>query len=130
MLRNHTVAVAVLLALQVQTARADLTTEDISSIQVRKELRLLSSDGAVIGIADGISVRDGRARLFLRARGGSIFKVGGGGKDIVVTTYTDKLTLRGNDLILDDTKQRIRNGANMSFTDDSSPIEIVLFSRR
>lgn len=130
MLRCRTLFAAVLLALPVQSAHADLTPGDISVIQIQKGLRVLSSDGAVIGVADGISVRNDRARLFLRARGGSIFKVGGGGKDIVVTTYTDKLTLRGNDLVLDANKQKVRNGANMSFTDDSSPIEIVLFGRR
>ena len=130
MLRFRTLVAATLLALPVQTAYADLTPQDISTIQVQKAIRLLTSDGAVIGLTDGFSVQNDRARLFLRARGGSIFSVGGGGKDIVVTTYTDKLTLRGDDLVLDATKQSVKNSASMSFTDDSSPIEILLLGRR
>lgn len=129
MLSLRTLVASALMALSAQTARADLTPQDISTIQVQKGLRILSSDGAVIGVADGISVQDDRVRLFLRARGGSIFAVGGGGKDIVVRTYTDNLTLRDNDLVLDANKQRVKNGATMSMTDDSSPIEIVLMQR-
>ncbi|MEQ3711188.1 MAG: hypothetical protein ABNH38_20915 [Tateyamaria sp.] len=108
-------------------AQAELSTSDAASIEATKGLRLLSSDGAVIGVADGISVNNDRVYMFLLAKGGSIFAVRSGGKDIVVQTKTRLLTLQGNDLILDASAQQIRNEANMSFTDDSSPIEIVLF---
>lgn len=108
-------------------AQAELSAADAASIEVTKGLRLLSSDGAVIGLADDISVNKDRVRLFLYARGGSIFAVGGGGKDIVVQTKTNLLTLQGSDLIIDADAQRVKNVANMSFTDDSSPIEIFLF---
>ena len=108
-------------------SQAELSTADAAAIEAKKGLRLLSADGAVIGVADGISVNNDRVYMFLLAKGGSIFAVGGGGKDIVVQTKTDLLTLQGNDLILDASAKLIRNVANMSFTDDSSPIEIVLF---
>ena len=108
-------------------AQAELSASEAASIEVSKGLRILSSDGAVIGVADGISVNNDRVYLFLLAKGGSIFAVRAGGKDIVVQTKTNLLTLQGNDLILDASAQLIRNVANMSFTDDSSPIEIFLF---
>ncbi|MEL6807383.1 MAG: hypothetical protein AAFO97_06350 [Pseudomonadota bacterium] len=118
-------------ALSVTTlpTQAELSASEAASIEVTKGLRLLSSDGAVIGLADDVSVNKDRVSLFLYARGGSIFAVGGGGKDIVVKTKTGLLTLQGNDLIIDASAQRIKNKANMSFTDDSSPIEILLFDR-
>jgi len=108
-------------------SQAELSAADAATIEVKKGLRLLSADGAVIGVADGISVNNDRVYMFLLAKGGSIFAVRAGGKDIVVQTKTDLLTLQGNDLILDASAKLIRNVANMSFTDDSSPIEIVLF---
>ncbi|MEO9575076.1 MAG: hypothetical protein ABJ263_17115 [Tateyamaria sp.] len=108
-------------------SQAELSKSEAASIEITKGLRLLSADGAVIGVADGISVNNDRVYLFLLAQGGSIFAVRAGGKDIVVQTKTKLLTLRDSDLILDVSAQQIRNVANMSFTDDSSPIEILLF---
>ena len=110
-------------------AHAELSKSDAQTIESTKGLRVLNSDGAVIGLADGISVNKDRVRMYLLAKGGSIFAVGGGGKDIVVTTKTRSLTLQGTDLILDGSAEKIKNQANMSFTDDSSPIEIVWFTR-
>ncbi|WP_299724146.1 hypothetical protein [uncultured Tateyamaria sp.] len=118
------------LNLSTSLAFAELAPEDLTRIDAPGEYRLLSSDGAVIGLTDGISVQEDRVRMFLRARGGSIFSVRGGGKDIVVTTYATSLSLNGSDLVLNVTTQRIKNRANMSFTDDSSPIEILLLNRR
>ena len=120
--------VALTLTLMPIGAQAELSAQELTRIDAPGTWRLLSSDGAVIGLSDGVTVQDGRVRLFLRPRGGSIFARGTSGKDIVVTTYDTLLTLHGGDLVLDATAQRIKNRANMSFTDDSSPIEVLVFT--
>jgi len=109
-------------------ALADLTPTDINALSGNAKLRVLSSDGAVLGVTDGIRFQGDRVRLFLLTRGGNIFRRTGG-KDIVLTTRPDKLTLRGNELIMDADAQRVRVKANKSFTDDSSPITILLLGR-
>lgn len=108
-------------------AQADLSQADIGVLSNNAKPLVLSSDGAVLGTVDGISFSGDRARLFLKTRGGNIF-VRTGGKDIVLTTLTDKLTLRGNQLVMDADAQRVRIKANKSFTDDSSPITILLIN--
>ncbi|WP_299552617.1 hypothetical protein [uncultured Tateyamaria sp.] len=109
-------------------AQADLTPTDIDALSGNAKVRVLSSDGAILGVTDGISFQGDRARLFVLTRGGNIFRRTGG-KDIVVTTMTNKLTLKGQDLIMDADAQRVRIKANKSFTDDSSPITILLLGR-
>lgn len=109
-------------------ANADLSPADIDKLSNNAKGRVLSSDGAILGTMDGISFQGDRARLFVLTRGGNIFRRTGG-KDIVVTTQTNKLTLRGTDLVMDADAQRVRIKANKSFTDDSSPITILLLGR-
>ncbi len=123
-------ATTVALVFTAPLAMAELTVADRQTISTQNGLRVVSSDGAVIGLTDGVSFQKDRTRLYLLARGGSIFRIGGGGKDIVVTTYTDTLSLRGSDIVLNADKQRVRNKANGSFTDDSAPFEILLLDRR
>ncbi|MEL6467045.1 MAG: hypothetical protein AAFQ58_18950 [Pseudomonadota bacterium] len=106
-------------------ALADLSQADIGVLNNKAKPLVVSSDGAVLGTIDGVSFSGDRARLFVKTRGGNIF-ARTGGKDIVVTTLTDKLTLRGNQLVMDANAQRVRIKANKSFTDDSSPITILL----
>ncbi|MEM6372604.1 MAG: hypothetical protein AAF727_07475 [Pseudomonadota bacterium] len=125
----RTLVAALFIGVPFHGAKAELSAQETVIIQEKKGLRLVTSDGAVVGTADGVSVRDGRVRFYLLAKAGSIFSVGGGGKDVVVRTYTTNLTLRGADVIIDATEQRVKNKANMSFTDDSAPIEINLFTR-
>ena len=110
------------------TAQADLSTADITALSNGAKGRVLSADGAILGTIDGVSFSGERARLFVLTRGGNIFRRTGG-KDIVVTTETSQLTRRGNDLIMDADAQRVRIKANKSFTDDSSPITILLLDR-
>ncbi|WP_299653787.1 hypothetical protein [uncultured Tateyamaria sp.] len=124
---RHLMAMA-LLALPASIAQADLSSADITALSNNSKVRVLSSDGAVLGTGDGISFQGDRARLFLKTRGGNIFRRTGG-KDIVVTTLTEQLTLRGNDLIMDANAERIKIRANKSFTDDSSPITVLLINR-
>lgn len=115
-------------ALSTGDAKADLSPADIDKLSSNAKGRVLSSDGAILGTIDGISFQGDRARLFVLTRGGNIFRRTGG-KDIVVTTQTNKLTLRGTDLVMDADAQRVRIKANKSFTDDSSPITILLLGR-
>ena len=109
------------------TAQADLSPADVDTLNQRVKYPVLASDGAVLGTMDGISIQGDRARIFVRTRGGNIFRRTGG-KDIVVTTRTDLLTLRGNQLVMDADAQRVRVKANKSFTDDSAPITILLLN--
>ncbi|WP_299140699.1 hypothetical protein [uncultured Tateyamaria sp.] len=109
------------------TAQADLSPADVDTLNQRVKYPVLASDGSVLGTMDGISFQGDRARIFVRSRGGNIFRRTGG-KDIVVTTRTDLLTLRGNQLVMDADTQRVRVKANKSFTDDSSPITILLLN--
>lgn len=108
--------------------QADLSAADITALSSGTKGRVLASDGAILGTIDGFSVSGDRAKLFVLTRGGNIFRRTGG-KDIVVTTATDLLTRRGNDLVMDADAQRVRIKANKSFTDDSSPITILLLDR-
>ncbi|MEL7091744.1 MAG: hypothetical protein AAFN94_08425 [Pseudomonadota bacterium] len=104
---------------------ADLTAADVSVLSEPVRMIVRSADGEVLGTMEGFSAKGDRARLFLTTRGQTIFPRTGG-KDIRVTTRPDQLTLQNGELVMDATAQRIRNTANMSFTDDSSPITIVL----
>ncbi|MEM6758346.1 MAG: hypothetical protein AAF601_02600 [Pseudomonadota bacterium] len=106
-------------------AHADLSSAEVSILSQPNRTIVRSSDGEVLGTMEGFRASGDRARLFLSTKQGTIFKRTGG-KDIRVTTRPNKLTLRGGELVMDATAQRIRNTANMSFTDDSSPITIVL----
>ncbi|MBY5932305.1 hypothetical protein KUV51_04770 [Tateyamaria omphalii] len=107
------------------TGHADLSSADVTALSNGPKGRVLASDGAVLGTIDGVSISGDRAKLFVLTRGGNIFRRTGG-KDIVVTTTPAKLTRQGNDLVMDADAQRVRIKANKSFTDDSSPITILL----
>ncbi|KIC48554.1 hypothetical protein [Tateyamaria sp. ANG-S1] len=104
---------------------AELSADDISALSSAPKGLVLASDGAVLGTIDGLRISGDRARLFVQTRGGNIFRRTGG-KDIVVTTTPAQLTRQGNNLVMEADTQRIRIKANKSFTDDSSPITILL----
>ncbi|MEL7163880.1 MAG: hypothetical protein AAGL96_00290 [Pseudomonadota bacterium] len=107
------------------TARAELSSADLSVLSKPVRMIVRSLDGQALGTMEGFSASGDRARLFLSTKGGTIF-VRTGGKNIRLTTRPDKLTLQAGELVMDTTAQNIRNAANMSFTDDSSPISIIL----
>ncbi|WP_299148469.1 hypothetical protein [uncultured Tateyamaria sp.] len=120
---------AAALALTTPAAQAELSPSDINALNGKSGFRVLSSDGVVVGVSNGIKINTDRTRMFLRPRGGRVF-LPSGGKDIVITVLTSQLTLRGGDLVLDADKQRLRTKAKKSFTDDSSPIEVILLNPR
>lgn len=116
-----------LLAVTALPARAELTDAQQAALEEARDLRVFASDGAFVGVTNGISVQDGRVRLFIVPRQGSIFRFSGG-KDVVVTTLPRKLTQRSTDLILNADTTRLRIKASGSFTDDSAPLTILLLS--
>ena len=130
-LKSFATSVAISLALSraAAEAQAELSPAEVQAINGKSGLRVLSSDGVVVGTSNGINIDKERTRMFLRSSGGRVF-FPSGGKEIIITVLTNQLTLRGNDLVLDADKQRLRNKAKKSFTDDSSPIEVILLSPR
>ena len=126
-MRMMTLLTALSLGLSATALHADLSPQDISTLTGKFKPQVHTSDGLVLGTIDGIRFNGDRARLYLLTRGGTVFRRTGG-KDIVVTTRTDKLTLKGSALVLDDVALKVRIKANKSFTDDSSPITILLLN--
>ena len=127
-MRTFLRAVAISASLLATSAQADLSPADIQAIDGRSGLAVLSSDGALLGRTNGINFTQDRVRLFIIQQPGSLFR-GRGGKDIVVTTFTTNVTLRGSNVVLDADAQRLRTKAGGSFTDDSSPLTILLLNR-
>lgn len=119
-----TLAVTVLLAMPAAMAQAQLSSAEISALDGKSGIRVLTSDGRYIGTTNGLNIGQERTRMFLRPLRGSIFSRGR--NNIVVTTLTDKLTLRDGNLVLGDTTQRVRTKANYSASDDTPQVEILL----
>lgn len=123
-----TLVVTAIMAMPAAMAQANLTPAEVSALDGKSGIRVLTSDGAYIGTTNGINIRQERTRMFLRPLQGSIFRRSH--NDIVVTTLTGNLTLRGNDLVLADDKQRVRIKANYSASDDTPQVTILLLQRK
>ncbi|MEP1355018.1 MAG: hypothetical protein ABJX32_21365 [Tateyamaria sp.] len=124
----HTIALAFILTAGI--AQAELSDSDKDQIAGKIGLRVFTSDGAFIGVTNGLYfIRDDRVRLFVLNKAGSSFRPLS--DDLNVTTFTDKVTFNGSDLILDESKQLFRNAIPPRFfADDDGPREVVLLSRR
>ena len=123
----HTSALAIILTAGI--AQADLSDADKDQIAGKSGLRVFTSDGAFVGVTNGLYFRGDRIRLFVVNKVGSSFRPVS--DDLNVTTFSDKVTLNGSDLILDVSKQRFRNAIPPKmFRDDDGPRDVVLLSRR
>lgn len=124
----HASALAIIMTAGV--AQAELSDADKDQITGKSGLRVFTSDGAFVGVTNGqYFFRGDRMRLFVLIRAGS--SVRPISDDLNVTTFTDKVTLNGSDLILDETRQVFRNAIPpRMFRDDDGPRDVVLLSRR
>lgn len=117
-------ATAVLLSLTATVAAADLSAAAIQAVDGKSGIRVYTADGDFLGVSNGIRVGARNTKLFLFNRSGSIFRFRG--RDVVVTTPADQLTLRGNDLILAANTQRVRNKAQKPASDSAGAITVFL----
>ncbi|MEM9872101.1 MAG: hypothetical protein AAF822_12665 [Pseudomonadota bacterium] len=117
-------ATAMLLSLTATVAAADLSAADIQAVDGKSGIRVYTADGDFLGVSNGIRVGARNTKLFLFNRSGSIFRFRG--RDVVVTTPADQLTLRGNDLILAANTQRVRNKAQKPASDSAGAITVFL----
>ncbi|MCB4379174.1 hypothetical protein FZX02_01655, partial [Synechococcus sp. MU1644] len=107
---------ALTLGLSATVAHADLSPSDIAAIDGKSGIRVYSSDGDFVGLTNGLRINQDRTRLFLVPRAGSIFRLRG--KDVIVTTKTDLLTLQDGNIVIDADTQRLRIKARSSSSDD------------
>ena len=122
----HTSALAIILTAGI--AQADLSEADKDQIAGKIGLRVFTSDGAFIGVTNGLYFRGDRIRIFVLNKAGSSFRPIT--DDLNVTTFTDKVTLVESDLILDESKQRFRSAIPPRFFyDDDGPRDVVLLTR-
>ena len=123
-----TLTAAMILGLPATFAQADLSLAEINAINGKSGIRVYSSDGEFVGQTFGLRIKGDRTRLFLLSRSGSTFNLRGG-RDVIITTFTDRLTLQGNRLVLDADERRLRVKAFTS-GGSSNPITIHLLNRR
>ncbi|KIC48551.1 hypothetical protein [Tateyamaria sp. ANG-S1] len=121
-----TLAAVTALALTTTAAHADLTAKDIAAFDGKSGVRVYSSDGDFVGTTNGLRVSGERVRLFLLPRSGSIFRLRG--RDVIVTTKTDLITRRGNDLVLDADTLRLRIKAQNPASDQDGALTILLLT--
>lgn len=124
----HTGAVA--LVLTAGLAQAELSNTDKEQIDGKSGLRVFTSDGAFIGVTNGLYFFQGdRIRLFVLNKVGSSIRTIT--DDLHVTTRTSKVTRNGSDLILSASKTQFRNAiAPRLFAGDDGPRDVVLLGRR
>lgn len=122
-----TLTAALMLSIPASLAQADLSGSEIAAINGKSGIRVYSSDGEFVGQTFGLRISGERTRLFLLSRSGSTFNLRGG-RDVVITTYTDMLTLRGNQLVLDADERRLKVKAHTSGSSDNR-ITIHLLNR-
>lgn len=123
-----TLAATALLSVSATFAQADLSPADITAVDGKSGIRVYSSDGDFVGLTNGLRVSGNRTRLFLLPRSGSIFRRRG--RDIIITTTTDQLTLRGSDLVLDASTQRLRVKVQKTASGQTGALTILLLNRR
>lgn len=119
-------AAAAALVLTTGFAHADLSAADQAQIDGKSGLRVFTSDGAYLGITNGLRFFNGdRIRMFIVTKAGSKFrpKV----DEVNLTTFTDKVTLQGSDLILDATRQKLRAATppKDDFQDDALSVALL-----
>ncbi|WP_299200436.1 hypothetical protein [uncultured Tateyamaria sp.] len=117
---------ALTLGLSATVAQADLNPSDIAAIDGKSGIRVYSSDGDFVGLTNGLRINQDRTRLFLVPRAGSIFRLRG--KDVIVTTKTDLLTLQDGNIVIDADTQRLRIKARSSSSDDDGIVTILLLN--
>ncbi|MBY5932302.1 hypothetical protein KUV51_04755 [Tateyamaria omphalii] len=123
-LKAFTMAAAFTLA--ATGSQADLSAEDIAAFDGKSGVRVYSSDGDFVGVTNGLRVSGERVRLFLLPRSGSIFRLRG--RDVIVTTKTDLISRRGNDLVLDADTLRLRIKAQNPASDQDGALTILLLT--
>ena len=119
-----TTAAALMMTVTATVAAADLSAADIQAIDGKSGIRVYTADGDFLGVSNGIRVGSQNTKLFLFNRAGSVFRFRG--RDVVSTTPADQLTLRGNDLVLEATTQRVRNKAQSPASDSAGAITVFL----
>ena len=119
-----TTAAALMMTVTATVAAADLSAADIQAIDGKSGIRVYTADGDFLGVSNGIRVGSQNTKLFLFNRAGSVFCFRG--RDVVITTPADQLTLRGNDLVLEATTQRVRNKAQSPASDSAGAITVFL----
>lgn len=117
-------AAALMLSVTATVAAADLSAADIQAIDGKSGIRVFTADGDFLGVSNGIRVGSRNTKLFLFNRSGSVFRFRG--RDVVITTPADQLTLRGNDLVLEASTQRVRNKAQSPASDSAGAITVFL----
>ncbi|MEO1362591.1 MAG: hypothetical protein AAFU86_02330 [Pseudomonadota bacterium] len=117
-------AAALMLSVTATVAAADLSAADIQAIEGKSGIRVFTADGDFLGVSNGIRVGSRNTKLFLFNRSGSVFRFRG--RDVVITTPADQLTLRGNDLVLEASTQRVRNKAQSPASDSAGAITVFL----
>ncbi|MEL6467049.1 MAG: hypothetical protein AAFQ58_18970 [Pseudomonadota bacterium] len=121
-----TLTAALMIAVPATVAQADLSGSDIAAINGKSGIRVFSSDGEFVGQTFGLRINGDRTRLFLLSRSGSTFNLRGG-RDVIITTRTDLLTLSGNQLVIAADERRLRTKAWTSGGSDNQ-ITIHLFN--
>lgn len=121
------IAAALMLSLPATLAHADLSPADISAINGKSGIAVFSSDGEFVGNTFGLRISGDRTRLFLLSRSGSTFNLRGG-RDVIITTFTDNLDLQGNRLVIDATERRLKVKSHTSGGSDN-PVTIHLLHR-
>ncbi|MEO0666881.1 MAG: hypothetical protein AAFZ99_03105 [Pseudomonadota bacterium] len=117
-------AAALMMSVTATVAAADLSAADIQAIEGKSGIRVFTADGDFLGVSNGIRVGSRNTKLFLFNRSGSVFRFRG--RDVVITTPADQLTLRGNDLVLEASTQRVRNKAQSPASDSAGAITVFL----
>lgn len=121
-------ALSLSFSLPASFAAAELSPADIATVESQSGIRVFTSDGDFVGVSNGIRVGERHTRLYLFKRAGSIFR-SRGGRDIVITTTQDQLTLNGNSLTLAASTQRVHNKARTATSGGSGPITVLLQRR-
>ena len=119
-------ATATMLSLPATLAQADLSATDIQAVNGKSGIRVFSSDGDFVGLTNGLRISGERTRLFLLPRSGSNFRLRG--REVLETTRTDLLTLRGNDLVLNANTLRLRTKVQNPASDQDGALTILLLN--
>ena len=108
-------------------AYADISASEIDTIKTSRSAKILSSDGALLGNLNGIRLMgNGRVRVFISARNRSIRQLRG--REVILTTRQDLLTVKGGNIVVDASRNFIRQRTKKSGSDVGAPADIVLLS--
>lgn len=118
-----TTIAALALGIAATASQADLTADEAAQVEKLRGAQVLSSDGALVGLIEGASINGDKASLFLKPASGNVLRRNG--KEITIRTNTTELTLQGNQIILNATKQRVRIKAYVE-KDDNNRVLVTL----